>query len=232
MAQAPTGIGKTIGTLFPLLKASPVQELDKIFYLTAKTSGRQLALNAVDLIKRSAPGLPLRVLELVAKEKVCEHPDKSCHGESCPLAKGFYDRLPSARSAILTALIFDRTAVQKIASHHQICPYYLSHELVRWTDVVVGDYNYYFDLNAMLHGLTVNNQWRISILVDEAHNMIERARKMYTAELDQGNLKYLLTAAPTELKGTLNRLNRSWNSVIKNQDVSYQVQAIIPHKFA
>ena len=231
MAQAPTGIGKTMGTLFPLLKASPVQELDKIFYLTAKTSGRQLALDAVDLIKRSAPGLPLRVLELVAKEKACEHPDKSCHGESCPLAKGFYDRLPSARSAILTAAVFDRTAVQKIASRHQVCPYYLSHELVRWADVVVGDYNYYFDLNAMLHGLTVNNQWRISILVDEAHNMIERARKMYTAELDQVNLKYLLATAPTELKGPLNRLNRSWNSVHKKQDVLYQAYESIPHKF-
>ena len=231
MAQAPTGIGKTMGTLFPLLKASPVQGLDKIFYLTAKTSGRQLALDAVDLIKRRTPALPLRVLELVAKEKVCEHPDKSCHGESCPLAKGFYDRLPSARSAILTAPIFDRTTVQKIASNYQICPYYLSHELVRWADVVVGDYNYYFDFNGMLHGLTVNNQWHISILVDEAHNMIERARKMYTAELDQVNLKYLLPNAPTELKGPLTRLNRSWNSVYKNQDVPYQVQAMIPHKF-
>ena len=230
MAQAPTGIGKTMGTLFPLLKASP-QELDKIFYLTAKTSGRQLALDAVDLIKRSAPRLPLRVLELVAKEKACEHPDKSCHGDSCPLAKGFYDRLPSARSAILTVPIFDRSAVQKIASHHQICPYYLSHELVRWADIVVGDYNYYFDLNAMLHGLTVNNQWRISILVDEAHNMIERARKMYTAELDQFNLKHLLAAAPTELKVPLNRLNRSWNSVHKNQVLPYQVHDCIPHKF-
>lgn len=231
MAQAPTGIGKTMGTLFPLLKASPVQELDKIFYLTAKTSGRQLALDAIDLIKQSAPGLPLRVLELVAKEKACEHPDKSCHGESCPLAKGFYDRLPGARSAILIAPIFDRTAVQKIAFRHQICPYYLSQELVRWADVVIGDYNYYFDLNAMLHGLTVNNQWRTSILVDEAHNMIERARKMYTAELDQVNLKYLLPAAPTELKGPLNRLTRSWNSVHKNQDVPYQIHAMIPPKF-
>ncbi len=231
MAQAPTGIGKTMGTLFPLLKASPVQELDKIFYLTAKTSGRQLALDAVDLIIRSAPGLQLRVLELVAKEKACEHPDKSCHGDSCPLAKGFYDRLLSARSAILTAPIFDRTAVQKIASIHQICPYYLSHELIRWVDVVVGDYNYYFDLNSMLHGLTVNNQWRISILVDEAHNMIERARKMYTAELDQRNLKYVLAAASTELKVPLNRLNRSWNSVHRNQELPYQVHDSIPHKF-
>ncbi|WP_038818660.1 DEAD/DEAH box helicase, partial [Pseudomonas syringae] len=93
MAQAPTGIGKTVGTLFPLLKAAPVQKLDKIFFLTAKTPGRRLALDALEVIRHSAPELRLRVLELVARDKACEHPDKACNGDSCPLARGFYDRL-------------------------------------------------------------------------------------------------------------------------------------------
>lgn len=101
LAQAPTGIGKTIGSLFPLLKASARHRLDKIFFLAAKTSGRQLALDALSIIKKSNPSLPLRVLELVAKTTACENPELACHGESCPLANGFYDRLAAARSSAL-----------------------------------------------------------------------------------------------------------------------------------
>ena len=103
LAQAPTGIGKTIATLFPMLKACPGQELDKVFFLTAKGSGRPLALSALETLRQSDPQMPLRVIELVARDKSCEHPDKVCHGESCPLAKGFYDRLPAARSAAKSA---------------------------------------------------------------------------------------------------------------------------------
>ena len=84
LAQAPTDIGKTIGTLFPMLKACPSQTLDKVFFLAAKTSGRRLALDALTTI-RQTDSLPLRVLELIARDKACEHPDKACHGESCPL---------------------------------------------------------------------------------------------------------------------------------------------------
>jgi len=231
MVQAPTGIGKTIGTLFPLLKATPTKELDKIFYLAAKTSGRQLALDALALIKRKAPPLPLRVLELVARDKACEHPDKACHGESCPLAQGFYDRLPDARRAMLAKPAFDKATLREVALAHQICPYYLSQEMVRWSDVVVGDYNYYFDVSAMLHTMTISNQWRVGILIDEAHNMVERGRKMYSAELDQLRLKFLRSDAPPELKGPLGRLNRSWNALYKEQQPAYQVYVSIPEEF-
>jgi DNA excision repair protein ERCC-2 len=147
------------------------------------------------------------------------------------LAKGFYDRLPDARNAMLTVNGWDKAAVRKIALDHQVCPYYLSHELVRWADVVVGDYNYYFDFNAMLYGLTVTNQWRVSVLVDEAHNMIERARKMYTAELDQTTLKFVRATAPAQLEGPLERLSRSLNAAHKEQDAPYQAYALIPGKF-
>jgi DNA excision repair protein ERCC-2 len=231
MAQAPTGIGKTVGTLFPLLKAAPVKEIDKIFYLAAKTSGRQLALDALTLIKDKPPGLPLRVLELIARDKACEYPDNACHGESCPLAQGFYDRLPDARRAILAAPMFDKATLREVALAHRICPYYLSQEMARWADVVVGDYNYYFDVSAMLHTMTTNNQWRVGLLIDEAHNMVERARKMYSAELDQLKLKFLRSDAPPELKGPLNRLNRSWNALCKEQDAAYRVYPEIPEQF-
>ena len=210
MAQAPTGIGKTVGTLFPALKATPLQQIDKVFYLAAKTPGRKLALDAVATIRRGAPDLPLRVLELVARDKACEHPDKACHGESCPLAKGFYDRLPAARSAALQAGSLEREALREVALAHNVCPYYLGSEMAKWCDVVVGDYNYYFDLGAMLFGLTLANQWKVSVLVDEAHNLVSRARKMYSAELDRAALRAARAAAPAYLKGALDRVARSW----------------------
>ena len=239
MAQAPTGIGKTIGTIFPVLKAAPRQQLDKVFFLAAKTPGRRLALDALVLIGNSAPDMRLRVLELVARDKACEHLDKACHGESCPLAKGFYDRLPAARSAALaqpaSAGPLDKEALRTVALAHSVCPYYLSQDLVRWSDVVVGDYNYYFDVSALLHALTVASQWRVSLLVDEAHNLVDRARKMYTAELDQVNLAAVRLSATPALKKPLDRLHRAWREVQKNScqspEQAYQVLPGPPDKF-
>ena len=245
MAQAPTGIGKTVGTVFPLLKAAPRQQLDKVFFLAAKTPGRRLALDAFALIGRSAPSLRLRVLELVARDKACEHLDKACHGESCALARGFYDRLPAARSAALAQPMaagpLDRDALRTVALAHAVCPYYLGQDLVRWADVVVGDYNYYFDTSALLHALMVANQWRVSLLVDEAHNLVDRARKMYTAELDQAELAAVRQSAAPALKKPLDSLHRAWRGLQKNLpqstqstqslDQAYQVRPNLPDKF-
>ena len=144
LVQAPTGIGKTIGTLFPALRAMPVRGTDKIFFLTAKTPGRQVALDALHGIRQGAAAgaaFPLRVVELVAKEKACEHPDKACHGESCPLARGFYERLPAARQAAAELAWLDQQTLRDVALAHGVCPYYLGHEMLRWSDVIVGDYN-------------------------------------------------------------------------------------------
>jgi DNA excision repair protein ERCC-2 len=236
MVQAPTGIGKTIGTLFPLLKACPTQQLDKVFFLAAKTPGRQLALDAVARIRRSAPHVPLRVLELVARDKACEHPDKACHGESCPLAKGFYDRLPAARQAAVDASVsgaaaLDKTTLREVALAHQVCPYYLGQDLLHWSDVVVGDYNYYFDVNAMLYAQAQTGQWRVSVLVDEAHNLVERARKMYSAELDPAHLALARQAAPPAIKTVLGRLGRAWLELYQNQTEDYQVHDEVPQAF-
>ena len=235
LAQAPTGIGKTVGSLYPLLKASAEHRLDKVFFLAAKTSGRRLALDAVETIKASAPLLPLRALELVARNTACEHPDKACHGASCPLAQGFYDRLPAARSAALAsgegASVLDKAAVRDIALAHGVCPYYLGTELARWADVVIGDYNYYFDSSAMLYSLTLQNDWKVSVLADEAHNMVARARKMYSAELEHASLRMLRKDAPEALKKALDRVHRQWNALEKEQDGEYQVHAELPEKF-
>jgi DNA excision repair protein ERCC-2 len=234
IAQAPTGIGKTIGTLFPLLKAWPGQKLDKVFFLTAKTSGRKLALDALTLIKRDRHANGLRTLELVAREKACEHPDKACDGASCPLARGFYDRLPQARSASLAIAgtdVLDKDALRALAQEHRVCPYYLSQDLIQWSDVIVGDYNHYFDLGAILYGLTVANQWSVSVLVDEAHNLVERGRQMYTAELSQVHFWVARRMAPAKLRKELERLNRCWNALANEQETTYQVYPAVPEKF-
>ncbi len=229
MAQAPTGIGKTIGTIFPLLKALAPQQLDKVFFLTAKTPGRKLALDAAKVLQASSD-LPLRVLELVARDKACEHLDKACHGDACPLAKGFYDRLPAARLAASKVHLLDQHNLRDVALDHGVCPYYLSQEMARWADLVVADYNYYFDFGAMLFGLAQLNQWRAAVLVDEAHNLVERARSMYSASLDQYSLKILRDTAPEPLKKPLQRLNREWNALHKDQLAPYQAYSLRPDK--
>lgn len=231
MAQATTGIGKTLGTLFPQLKAFPGQQLDRLFFLTARTPGRRLALDALALLHHQQPAMALRVLEHVARDKACEYPDRACHGESCPLARGFYDRLPAARQAAVQRRWLNRETVREIALAHQICPYYLSQELCRWSDVVVADYNYYFDMSALLHALTVINDWRVTLLVDEAHNLIERGRSMYTAELDQQRFLALRRSAPGGLKGALDRLHRHWSQLTREQQADYQVHPLLPDLF-
>ena len=234
LAQAPTGIGKTVGTLFPLLKACPTQRLDKLFYLAAKTPGRALALDAIGTLRRSAPALPLRTLELVARDKACEHPDKACHGDSCPLAQGFYDRLPQARADALalvttgTTGTMDQPALRTVALAHRVCPYYLAQELVRWSDVVVGDYNYYFDLNAMLFGMTLAHSWRVGLLVDEAHNLVARARSMYSATLSLAQLDAVRVRAPADVKPSLGRLHRCWTELALKQTEPYTVLPELP----
>lgn len=231
MAQATTGIGKTLGTLFPQLKAFPEQELDRLFFLTAKTPGRRLALDALATLRSQEDAMPLRVLEHVARDKACEHPDKACHGDSCPLAKGFYDRLPAARKAALEGQWLSHERVREVALAHQICPYYLSQELCRWADVVVCDYNYYFDMGGLLYGLTLLNEWRVTLLVDEAHNLIERARSMYTAELNQLRFEAVRRIAPSVMKAPLERISRHWRQLERDQEMAYQVYPTTPDLF-
>lgn len=222
--QAPTGIGKTMGTLFPALKAMPINKpgngLDKLFFLTAKTPGREVALHATRVI-RKAGTKSLRVIELASREQACEHPDKHCHGQSCPLANGFYDRLGGARADAIQTGLLDRAALRRIGLHHLVCPYHLAMELVPWCDVVIGDYNYYFDVGATLHAQAEAQQWRIGILVDEAHNLVERARSMYTAALRLNDLKSL-SHATTGLHGMLDKLEDAWKVLLDGQAKPYQ----------
>ncbi len=214
LVQAPTGIGKTIGTVYPALRAMPQRGTDKLFFLTAKTTGRPVALEALQQVRASASNdtaaFPLRVIELVAKDKACEHRDKACHGDSCPLARGFYDRLPAAREAAAQVQWLDQQALRTVALAHTVCPYYLGHEMVRWSDVIVSDYNYYFDRTAMLHALTVDSGLRVSVLVDEAHNLVPRGCAMYSADLCHAETVALRVQAPAALRAPIDALLNQW----------------------
>ncbi|WP_025733133.1 ATP-dependent DNA helicase [Carnimonas nigrificans] len=210
LLQAPTGIGKTLGTLFPMLKAVADGDIDRLFFLTARTTGRQLALEGVREMNRGT-ATPLRTLELIARDKACEHPDLACHGESCPLAQGFYDRLPEARRWAVEAvardgILLDRQHLRDIALTFSLCPYYFGQEMARWSDVVVGDYNHYFGLGGMLFVLAQQQRWKPGVLLDEAHNLVERGRSMFSAELSERSVKALAGSVPRGLGNGFKRL--------------------------
>lgn len=228
LAQATTGIGKTLGTLFPQLKAMGELNTDRIFFLTAKTPGRQLALEALNTLRRHCFDLNLRSLELVSREKACLHRDKVCYGESCPLARGFYDRLPAARRDAIRQRTLSHDQLQRIAAEHALCPYFLGQEMAKWSDVVVGDYNYYFDMQALLYALTVVNQWQVTVLVDEAHNLIDRGRAMYTATLRFEDLAAAQAQAARKLKPAFDHTARRWLDTLGQQHEPYAIIEALP----
>ncbi len=214
LAEAPTGTGKTLAALFPALKSIPRTPVDKIFYLTAKTTGKQLALENIQLIT-SAAAAPLRTLELTAQEKACLEPDKKCRGDSCPYALDFYSKLEAARQAAFATPMLNKQALNKLADQFEICPFYLSLEMSRWVDIVVADVNYYFDGTPLLLGLTNQFEWNPYLLVDESHNLIERGRSMYSAELNRAELLAAKKVAPAALKKPLEKINKAWLSLLK-----------------
>ncbi|WP_225784184.1 ATP-dependent DNA helicase [Xenophilus sp. Marseille-Q4582] len=225
IAQAPTGIGKTLATTYPLLRGLAAHGTDKVFFLTAKTPGRRIALDA---LRQLRPPGPLRVLELTARSTACEHPDAACHGDSCPLARGFYDRLPQARQAAAALRWLDREALRGLARAHGLCPYFLAQEMVRWSDVVVADYNHYFDGSALLHALAREEEWQVAVLVDEAHNLVERGRAMYSASLAHEAVQAALGHAPPAVQAVLQRLLHAWQRSAQAQPGGHAAASGLP----
>ena len=182
-AQAPTGIGKTISTIFPAIKAMGRGHLDKIFYLTAKTSGRIVAEKSLDGMRRH--GLKIKSLTLTARDKICFNPagGRSCDPENCEYAIGYFDRINAAVEEIFQQDAFSRTAVESIAFKHKVCPFELSLDLSLWADIIICDYNYVFDPRAYLKRFFLDKSGDYAFLVDEAHNLVDRAREMFSAEL-------------------------------------------------
>lgn len=227
LAQAPTGIGKTMATVFGSLRAMPGQATDRLCFLTARTTGRQLALDALSRLG-ATQALPLRVLERVARGSACEHPDQACHGDACPLARGFYDRLPAAREAAAGRRWLDRASLRETALAHGICPYYLGQEMQRWCDVLVGDINHWFDLGAHWWALADDQGWRVALLVDEAHNLPSRARDLYSATLDAHGFLRLRQAADPATRPVMDRLHRRWSALARTLDTAQESTVELP----
>lgn len=216
LLQAPTGIGKTVGVLFPALKAMPDANLDRIYFLTHRNPGRTLGLEGLKtILANQSDQHPFRSLELASKEASCDHPDKACHGDSCPLANGFFDRLPEARQQATEEAFLDQEALRRIAAEHGICRYFLAQEMARWSDVVVADVNHYFDQFALLYGLSQQNEWRVLPVIDEAHNLISRARGMYSIKLDEAEMLYTIKKVPQPLLKPLSNLESAWSELIR-----------------
>lgn len=234
MAEAPTGTGKTLAALFPTLKAIPRTPIDKVFYLTAKTTGKHLALENIRLIASDKTAkVPLRTLELTAKEKSCLEPDKKCRGDSCQYALDFYTKLKQARQAAFTIPVLDKLALEQLAHEFTICPFYLSMEMARWVDIVVADVNYYFDGTPLLLALTNEFHWKPSLLVDESHNLIDRGRSMYSVELNRADLLAAKKSAPAVIKKTLEKINKAWLTLLKTIPATregYRRLDVLPEK--
>jgi len=188
--RAPTGSGKTMAVLFGALGALAGGEISQVVFLTAKTVGRLAAEQALALI--AAGGAPLKGLTLTARSSICTHPDHACTAGDCPLATGHYDRLRGACDALFDRATADRAAIEETAEEHGICPYLLSRELVPWADVVICDLNYVFDPRVCLATLTDGRRGRKGYLVDEAHNLTDRAREMFSATLSGKTLNLLV----------------------------------------
>lgn len=186
-AQAPTGTGKTMSVLFPAVKALGHHLVDHIFYLTAMTSTRQVAVQALEDMRRK--GLILRSLTLFAKEKLCLRPELYCDNRLCPLATHYYDHLPAALQSLFPIPAVGRQELLAAAEKHQVCPFELSLDLALYCDVIICDYNYAFDPRVRLERFFGNDQNNHHLLlVDEAHNLPSRAREMYSAVLDEAVL--------------------------------------------
>lgn len=179
--QAPTGIGKTMAVLYAILRSIPEYDLSMIFYLTARTTGRVAAETSFALLREQ--GVHCKVLSLTAKEKVCFNNDKMCNGSECAFARGFYDRLPAALEHALTHDLLTRERIIAVARAHRVCPFELSLEVSLWADCIVCDYNYVFDPKVNLKRFFMENSGDYVFLVDEAHNLVDRSREMYSAEL-------------------------------------------------
>ena len=188
-AEAPTGIGKTISVLFPAVKALGEGLVERIFYLTARTVGRVVAEKTLADLRGS--GLRLRSVTITAKDKICFNGGQPCDMTACPYAIGYYDRIKAALRDALTRESFTRAEIEAVARKHSVCPFELSLDLSVWVDVVVCDYNYVFDPTVALKRYFDDEKQDYAVLVDEAHNLVDRAREMFSAELHRGELEEL-----------------------------------------
>ena len=182
-AQAPTGTGKTMAAIFPAVKALGMGQIDRIFYLTAKTVTRQLAEEAFNQLRQL--GLRCKTVTLTAKEKLCFVPEAACTPEECPYAIAYFDKINKVLSACWEREAFTREVIEQLAREYRLCPFELSLDLALWADAIICDYNYAFDPGVYLRRFFDENNEKNCLLIDEAHNLVDRAREMFSAEISK-----------------------------------------------
>lgn len=197
--EAPTGVGKTISTIYPAVQAMGQGMGEKLFYLTAKTITRTVADDTLEILRKK--GLHFKSVILTAKEKICFMEETECNPEYCPYAKGHYDRINDALyDLLMTQDSFSREKIEEYAAKHQVCPFEMCLDMSLFADAVICDYNYLFDPHVYLKrffGDSVGGEYLF--LIDEAHNLLERGREMYSAVL----VKEDFLALRLELKKTI-----------------------------
>ncbi len=202
--QSPTGVGKTIAALFPAVKALGQGLAAKIFYLTAKTPGRVVAEKALEDMRQA--GLEFRSVTLTAKEKICFCPPAVCDPERCVYALGYFDKVKTALEELDRRQAFTRPVIEALAQQYQICPFEFSLDLALWVDGIICDYNYAFDPRVYLHRFFDFATEPYVFLVDEAHNLPDRARAMYSAELEKKTVLDLQRMLTPHLPGLVKKL--------------------------
>lgn len=209
--QAPTGVGKTISTVFPAVKAMGEDKAEKIFYLTAKTIAGTVAHEAFRTLRKC--GLKFKTIALTAKEKMCVMDEANCNPDYCARAKGHFDRINDAvYDMICNESDITREVIQEYASKHNVCPFEMSLDISNWVDGIICDYNYAFDPQASLKRyFSEGGNGRYIFLVDEAHNLVDRAREMYSAELCKEKVlevKRIMSIKDKAIGNALERINK------------------------
>lgn len=227
--EAPTGVGKTISTIFPSVKAVGEGMGDKIFYLTAKTITRTVADEAFSILREQ--GLKFKTVILTAKEKICFMDEAKCNPEYCPYAKGHYDRINDAMYDLLVNEdSFSREIIEEYAIKHQVCPFEMCLDMSLFSDAVIGDYNYVFDPHVYLRRFFGEGvQGDYVFLIDEAHNLVDRGREMYSAVLVKDDflaLKKTVKPYAPKMEKQLEKCNKELLA-LKRECENYKIVELI-----
>lgn len=229
--EAPTGVGKTLSTVFPSVKAIGEEMAEKLFYLTAKTITRTVAEEAFSILR--GRGLLFKTVILTARDKICFLEEAECNPVACPYAKGHFDRINDAIYDMLTHEVsFTRELIEAYAQKHQVCPFEMCLDMSLFADGVICDYNYVFDPHVYLRRFFAEGARREYIfLVDEAHNLVDRGREMYSAELKKEDfleLKKVVKLYDKKMGSLLERCNRQLLAYKKECETYRVLESIDP----
>ncbi|WP_017750938.1 DEAD/DEAH box helicase, partial [Clostridium tyrobutyricum] len=222
--QAPTGIGKTISTIFPSIKALATQKLSTIFYLTAKTTTRATAEETLKIMFER--GLRLKSITITAKEKVCLNDDTACNPEHCEYARGHYNRVNEAIFEIINSEdLITRDKIIKYSKKFQICPFEFCLDTALFCDYVICDYNYAFNPRVYLRRFFDESSEKNVLLIDEAHNLVDRSRDMFSAEIYKKSflhIKKFIKKEDNKILKCLNKINSYMLDLKKNCNLEFK----------